>query len=157
MSDAVETKFSVNGKDVTLQTDPDRSVLEVLREDLQLMGTKYGCGEGACGACTVLVDGKPKFSCSTLVSEIVGKKITTIEGLAKNGQLHPVQQAFLAEEAFQCGYCTAGMIVAASALLDVNKKPSDADIVKAMNGHICRCCTYPKIAAAIHKAAEVTA
>ena len=155
MSDPVETKFTVNGKDIALKTDPDRSVLEVLREDLQLTGTKYGCGEGACGACTVLVDGKPKFSCSTLVSEIAGKKITTIEGLMKDGHLHPIQQAFLDQESFQCGYCTAGMIMAATALLDRVKKPSDEEIVKAMNGHICRCGTYPRIVAAIHKAAEV--
>src|SRR6266480_2223487 len=108
MSDPVEANFTVNGKDVSLKTDPERSVLEILREDLQLTGTKYGCGEGACGACTVLVDGKPKFSCSTPESEIAGKKITTIEGLAKGATLHPAQQAFLADEAFQCGYCTAG-------------------------------------------------
>ena len=154
MSDPVETKFSVNGKEMSLKTDPDRSVLEVLREDLQLTGTKYGCGEGACGACTVLVDRKPKFSCSTLVSEIVGKKITTIEGLAQGATLHAMQQAFLAEEAFQCGYCTAGMIMAGAALLDNVKKPSDDEILKAMNGHICRCGTYPRIVADIHKAAE---
>jgi len=155
MADLVETSFKVNGKDVALKTDPDRSVLEVLREDLQLTGTKYGCGEGACGACTVLIDGKPKFSCSTLVSEIAGRKITTIEGLASDGALHAVQQAFLASESFQCGYCTAGMMMAAAELLDRVKKPNDEEIVRAMNGHICRCGTYPRIVEAIHKAAEV--
>src|SRR4051794_4125689 len=155
MPDSIESNFTVNGKPVSLKTDPDRSLLEVLREDLQLTGTKYGCGEGACGACTVLIDGKPKFSCSILLREIVGKKITTIEGLANGETLHPAQQAFLEEEAFQCGYCTAGMIVAAAALLDANKKPTDQQIATAFKGHICRCCTYPKIAAAVKRAAEV--
>ena len=154
MSQGVEAKFTVNGKPVSVTTDPNRSVLEILREDLQLTGTKYGCGEGACGACTVLVDGKPKFSCSTLLSEIVGKKIVTIEGLASGETLHPVQQAFLDEGAYQCGYCTAGMIMGAVALLEKNRKPSDEQIARGMNGHICRCGTYPKIVAAVRKAAE---
>src|SRR5207247_2712385 len=112
MADSVDAKFTVNGKPVALSADPNRSVLEILREELQLTGTKYGCGEGACGACTVLVDGNPKFSCSILLEEIVGKKITTIEGLANGDKLHPVQQEFLDEGAFQCGYCTADMIMA---------------------------------------------
>ena len=155
MSDSRETKFAVNDRDVSLQCDPDRSVLEILREELHLTGPKYGCGEGACGACTILVDGKPTFSCSIQIDTIANKNITTIEGLAKNDALHPVQQAFLAEGAYQCGYCTAGMILAAAALLERNKKPGREDIVKAMNGHLCRCCTYPKIIAAIQRAAEV--
>jgi aerobic-type carbon monoxide dehydrogenase small subunit (CoxS/CutS family) len=155
MADTVDAKFTVNGKPAAVTSDPDRSVLEILREDLQLTGTKYGCGEGACGACTVLVDGKPRFSCSMLLREVVGKKITTIEGLAKGDTLHPAQQAFLENEAFQCGYCTAGMIVAAAALIETNKKPTDQQIASAMKGHICRCCTYPKIAAAVKRAAEV--
>src|SRR5438105_15923255 len=113
MPSPVETKFNVNEKLATVTTPPDRPLLEVLREDLQLTGTKDGCGEGACGACVVLLDGKPIFSCSTLVSEAVGKKVTTIEGLANGDQLHPVQQAFLDEWQPQCGYCTAGMIMAA--------------------------------------------
>ena len=154
MADIVDAKFTVNGKPVALSADPNRSVLEILREELQLTGTKYGCGEGACGACTVLVDGKPKFSCSMLLSEIVGKKVTTIEGLAQGEKLHPVQQAFLDEGAFQCGYCTAGMIVAGAALLDQNASPSDAEIAKAVGPHICRCCTYPMIAAAVRRAAK---
>src|SRR5438128_5356402 len=104
--------FTVNGKQSAIESDPDRSLLEVLREDLQLTGTKYGCGEGACGACTVLVDGQPKFSCGTPLAEIVGKSVTTIEGLAEGDKLHPAQQAFLDEAGFQCGYCTAGMIMA---------------------------------------------
>src|SRR5215211_21918 len=127
-----ELKFQLNGKETALSSDTGRSLLEVLREDLKMTGTKYGCGEGACGACTILVDGKPKFSCSMLLREIVGKKITTIEGLSKGERLHPAQQAFLEEEAFQCGYCTAGMIVAAAALLDTNKKPSDEQIARAL-------------------------
>src|SRR5437588_3492032 len=142
MADVVDAKFTVNGKAVALSTDPNRSVLEILREELQLTGTKYGCGEGACGACTVLVDGKPKFSCSMLLSEIVGKKITTIEGLAQGEKLHPVQQAFLDEGAYQCGYCTAGMIMAGAALLDQKPHPTDEQIHKAIGSHICRCCTY---------------
>ena len=155
MPDIPQIQLNVNGKEHAVATDPQRSILEVLREDLQLTGTKYGCGEGACGACTVLVDGKPKFSCSLLVKEIVGKKLTTIEGLAKGETLHPAQQAFLENEAFQCGYCTAGMIVATAALLESTKQPSDEQITKALNAHICRCCTYPKIASAVRRAAEI--
>ena len=154
MAGSVDAKFTVNEKGVSLTTDPDRSVLEILREDLHLTGTKYGCGEGACGACTVLIDGNPKFSCSLLLKEIVGKKIITIEGLAKGETLHPAQQAFLELEAFQCGYCTAGMIVATAALLE-SGKVNDEQINKTINPHICRCCTYPKIAAAVKRAAEI--
>jgi aerobic-type carbon monoxide dehydrogenase small subunit (CoxS/CutS family) len=151
----VDARFTVNGKEHALTTDPDRSVLEVLREDLQLTGTKYGCGEGACGACTILIDNKPKFSCSLLVKEIAGRKITTIEGLATGDTLQPAQQAFLENEAFQCGYCTAGMIVATAALLESSRQPSDEQITRALNTHICRCCTYPKIASAVRRAAEI--
>src|SRR5687768_420661 len=155
MSDPVDAKFTVNGKEVALRSDPDRSVLEILREDLQLTGTKYGCGEGACGACTILIDGRPKFSCSMLLKEIAGRKITTIEGLAKGETLHPAQQAFLEQEAFQCGYCTAGMILATAALIESTKQPSDEQITRAIDNHICRCCTYPKIASAVKRAAEI--
>ena len=157
MADTVDAKFSVNGKPIELSADPNRSVLEILREELQLTGTKYGCGEGACGACTILVDGKPKFSCSILLSDIIGKKVTTIEGLAHGETLHPVQQAFLDEGAFQCGYCTAGMIIAGAALLDQQPQPSDEQINKAIGPHICRCCTYPMIAAALKRAAGASA
>src|SRR5205809_6405821 len=111
-SETASVSFTINGLNKAIESPPDRTLLEVLREELQLTGTKYGCGEGACGACTVLVDGKPKFSCSMLLSEIVGKKLTTIEGLAQGEKLHPVQQAFLDAGAYQCGYCTAGMIMA---------------------------------------------
>ena len=154
MPDPVDAKFTVNGKEVAIKSDPERSVLEILREDLHLTGTKYGCGEGACGACTILIDGKPKFSCSILLNEIAGRKITTIEGLAKGETLHPAQQAFLELEGFQCGFCTAGMIVATAGLLE-NGKINDEVISKALDTHICRCCTYPKIAAAVKRAAEI--
>lgn len=146
--------FTVNGKPLSVESDPDRSVLEVLREDLQLTGTKYGCGEGACGACSVLVDGKRIFSCSTTITEIAGKSLTTIEGIASGDTLHPVQQAFLDEQAFQCGYCTAGMIVNCVALLKRNPHPTDDEIRAGMNGNICRCCTYPRIVNAVRRASQ---
>ena len=145
--------FSVNGSDAAVTTDPRRPLLEVLREELQLTGTKYGCGEGKCGACSVLLDGRRVFSCLTPVSDAAGKSITTIEGLAKGEELHPVQEAFLAESAFQCGYCTPGMIIATAAMLKDNPKPSDEQIVAAMDGNLCRCCTYPAILRAVRRAA----
>ena len=150
-----EATLTVNGKPATVGAEPGRSLLEALREDLQLTGTKYGCGEGACGACAVLVDGKVTLSCSTPVSQVLGKKLTTIEGLARGDALHPAQRAFIDEAAFQCGYCTPGMIVATAALLQQKPKPTDDDIRKALGGHICRCCTYPRILQAVHLAAEL--
>jgi len=148
---------TVNGKTATVTGDGNRSLLEVLREDLQLTGTKYGCGEGACGACSVIVDGKRIFSCSTPVKELLGKKIQTIEGLAGDGDsLHPVQKAFLDEGAFQCGYCTSGMIMATVALLSRKAKPSESEIVQGMDGNLCRCCSYVKIMAAVRRAAETS-
>lgn len=155
MADPIVTKLIVNGEPHKVTTDPDRSLLEVLREDLRMTGTKYGCGEGACGACAVLVDGKRTFSCSTIVREAAGRQIRTIEGLATGDALHPVQQAFLEEQSFQCGYCTAGMIMGAVALLERNKQPGEEQIRDWMNPHICRCCTYPMIAAAVKRAAEI--
>ncbi|WP_428937948.1 (2Fe-2S)-binding protein [Fontivita pretiosa] len=149
--------FQVNGKAVTVTTERDRSLLEVLREDLKLTGTKYGCGEGACGACTVLIDGAKTLSCSTIVAEADGKSITTIEGLAKGQVLHPVQQAFLECEGFQCGYCTAGMIMGTVALLEKTPNPTGSEIEQAMNGHLCRCCSYPNILRSIRRAIELTA
>ncbi len=146
----------INGSKRRVEAPPDESLLSVLRNRLQLTGTKYGCGEGQCGACTVLLDGKPVRSCRTPVSAAAGKKITTIEGLAANGQLHPVQQAFLQQEAFQCGYCTPGMIVASAALLQTNANPSEEEIVRSLNGNICRCGTYPRIVAAVRQAAQLT-
>ena len=148
--------FTVNGKSRTVTTDPQRSLLDVLREDLQLTGTKYGCGEGQCRACSVLMNGKSIASCTTAISDADKQSILTIEGLANSDKLHPVQQAFIDEGAFQCGYCTAGMIMGTVALLKENPKPTDADIVSKMNRHICRCCSYPKYMAAIHRAAEQT-
>ena len=148
--------FTVNGKERTVTTAPERSLLDVLREDLDLTGTKYGCGEGRCGACTVLMDGKPVASCVTPVIKADGKRITTIEGLADGDSLHPVQEAFLAEGT-QCGYCLPGMILLVVALLETNPHPTDEEIVGWMNGHLCRCCTYPKIVAAIRRAAGLSA
>src|SRR5690242_15633776 len=147
-------EFTVNGTRRQVETDPERSLLQVLREDLDLTGAKYGCGEGQCGACTVLVDGQPVRSCIARVSTAAGKKITTIEGLEHNGQLHPVQQAFLDADAMQCGYCTAGMVLSAVALLEKNPHPTAAEISRGMNGHICRCGTYPRIVQAVQEAAK---
>ncbi len=153
MQQATPIKFTVNGRESSVTTEPQRSLLEVLREDLQLTGTKYGCGEGACGACAVLLDGRAVFSCTTPVSEAAGKSLTTIEGLSDGEKLHAVQEAFLEEEAFQCGYCTPGMIVATVALLGRTAKPSDEQVREAMNGHLCRCCGYSRIAEAVKCAA----
>jgi len=150
----VTITLTVNGKKRTLTTDPQRSLLDVLREDLDLTGTKYGCGEGLCGACTALMDGNLILSCITPVGEADKKGITTIEGLATGDSLHPVQEAFLAEDAVQCGYCTPGMIMTAVALLEKNPHPTDEEIVNWMNGNLCRCCDYPKILTAIHRAAR---
>jgi len=146
--------LTVNGKTATVTTDPERPLLDVLREDLHLTGTKYGCGEGVCGACTVFLDGEPTLACITPAAKADKKTIATIEGLAQGDQLHPVQAAFLAEQAMQCGYCTPGMIMTTVALLKKNPKPGDDDIVQALDGHLCRCCGYPKILAAVRRAAE---
>jgi aerobic-type carbon monoxide dehydrogenase small subunit (CoxS/CutS family) len=139
----------VNGKEYAAEVVPEATLLNVLRDDLGLTGTKYGCGEGQCGACTVLIEGSAVRSCRTQVSSAIGKKITTIEGLARGDKLHPVQQAFLQAEAFQCGYCTPGMIMSAVALLDHTPKPSDTQIVRYMEGNICRCGTYDRIREAV--------
>jgi len=144
----------VNGKQYQVEASPDQPLLWVLRDHLQLTGTKYGCGEGQCGACTVLLEGKAVRSCLTPLSAAAGKKIITIEGIEQNGTLHPVQEAFLREEAFQCGYCTSGMILSAVALLANNKSPSEAEILHAMNGNICRCGAYPRIVAAVQQAGQ---
>jgi len=146
--------MTVNGKETTVSTDPKRPLLDVLREDLQLTGTKYGCGEGRCRGCTVLMDGKPVLSCVTPVSAADKKSIVTIEGLAKGDSLHPVQEAFLAEGAMQCGYCTPGMILRTVALLEENPHPTDAEIVEKMDGSLCRCNGYPRILNAIRRAAK---
>ena len=148
----VKVILTVNGKEKTITTDPERSLLDVLREELHLTGTKYGCGEGRCGACTVLMDGERILSCVTPVVQADKKSITTIEGLAEGDSLHPVQQAFLAEGAMQCGYCTPGMIMTAVALLEKNPNPTDEQISAAMNVNICRCNGYTKILNAVRRA-----
>jgi len=146
--------LKINGQIFSVDAEPDATLLSILREQLDLTGTKYGCGEGQCGACTVLVDGRAQRSCLTPVSAVTGKSIVTVEGLAKGDRLHPVQQAFLDEGAMQCAYCTSGMIMSAVSLLSNRENPSDADIVQFMQGNICRCGTYPRIVAAIRKASS---
>lgn len=143
----------INGKEQNVEVAPEETLLTVLRDKLDLTGTKYGCGEGQCGACTVLLEGTAVRSCRMQVSAAVGKKITTIEGLAHDDKLHPVQQAFIQAEAFQCGYCTPGMIMSAVALLDRTPNPSEKQIVRAMDGNICRCGTYERIIQAVRWAA----
>ena len=143
----------VNGSQRKSEASPGESLLSVLRYRLGLTGTKYGCGEGQCGACTILLEGKAVRSCLTPAESAAGKKILTIEGLSQDGRLAPVQQAFLEEEAFQCGYCTPGMIMSAHALLAGNPQPSEEEIKQRMNGNVCRCGTYPRIVAAIRRAA----
>jgi isoquinoline 1-oxidoreductase subunit alpha len=152
---ATITELDVNGARRRIDADGERSLLSVLRDDLNLTGSKYGCGEGRCGACTVLIDGRPARSCTTPVSAATGKQIRTIEGLAQADSLHPVQAAFLKADALQCGYCTSGMIMSAVALLDNEPQPSREDIVRFMGGNICRCGTYPRIIAAIQEAARM--
>ena len=146
--------LNVNGKKLTVDVDPQTSLLSVLRNDLDLTGTKYGCGESQCGACTVIIDGQQTRSCITQVGRVANKQITTIEGLEKNGQLHPLQDAFLKADAMQCGYCTPGMIMSGVALLDKTPRPTREQIVQHMNGNICRCGTYLRIVAAIQMAAD---
>lgn len=144
----------VNGVDRKLQVERSRSLLSVLRGELGLMGTKYGCGAGECGACTVLLAGEPVRACTTPVSHAEGRAVTTIEGLGKEGALHSVQQAFLDLQAFQCGYCTPGMIMGAVALLRKNPHPTELEIKQGMAGHLCRCGSYDRIVQAIQLAAE---
>ncbi len=147
------TSLNVNSREYSLDVDADATLLSALRDQLGLTGTKYGCGEGQCAACTVLIDGNPRHSCRTRVGDVGKRKITTIEGLEKNGELHPVQQAFLDMDAMQCAYCTSGMILGAAAMLEHNSNPSEAEIVEYMNGHICRCGAYQRITEAIQLAA----
>jgi aerobic-type carbon monoxide dehydrogenase small subunit (CoxS/CutS family) len=142
--------FHVNGKEQRVEVSPDTPLLWVLREKLALTGTKYGCGEGLCGACTVHIDGNPQRSCITPVGDVHRKKVVTIEGIPEN---HPVKSAWLAQEVSQCGYCQPGQIISAVALLETKPKPTDADIDSAMSGNLCRCGTYGRIRLAIHAAA----
>jgi nicotinate dehydrogenase subunit A len=148
------TSLLVNGATRKVDADSQTSLLSILREQLDLTGTKYGCGEGQCGACTVLMDGAPHRSCLTPAGDAEGKSITTIEGLAKDGHLHPLQEAFLAEEAMQCAYCTSGMIMSAAGLLRTDANPNDSKIKDALDGNICRCGTHPRIVAAVQRAAR---
>ena len=150
---ATVVELHVNGTKRRVNASPSRSLLSVLRDDLDLTGAKYGCGEGQCGACTVLLDGEAVRSCITPVSAAAGKKITTIEALERGGRLHPLQEAFLETGAMQCGYCTPGMIMSGVSLLSRNPNPSESEIVHGMQGNICRCGTYPRIVAAVRMAA----
>ena len=145
-------ELNVNGRRHRVDVESDETLLSVLREELSLTGSKYGCGEGQCGACTVLLDGRAVRSCQTPVAKATSAQITTIEGLERDGRLHPLQQAFIDENAMQCGYCTAGMIMAGVSLLRSTPKPTPDQIVRAMNSNVCRCGGYPQIVAAIQRA-----
>jgi aerobic-type carbon monoxide dehydrogenase small subunit (CoxS/CutS family) len=147
-------ELRINGKAVRVEADRERTLLGVLRDDLGLSGAKYGCGEGRCGACTVLIDGTPTRSCITKLGAVASREITTIEGLETEGKLHPLQEAFLDAGAMQCGYCTCGMIMTGVALLREKPQPTREEIVEYMDGNICRCGTYPRIIAAIRRAAQ---
>ena len=147
-------KVTINGESVEAAVEPNQTLLQFLREDLGLTGTKHGCGLGDCGACTVIMDGKAVNSCLVLAIQAQGKDILTIEGLAVNGQLHPIQQAFVDKAAIQCGFCTPGMILSAKAFLDTNPEPSEHDIRTAISGNLCRCTGYQKIVEAVESAAE---
>ncbi|MBA4057767.1 MAG: ferredoxin [Marivirga sp.] len=144
----------INNKSYTFEAHSDESLLNVLRNQLNLTGSKYGCGEGACGACKVLIDGTAAPSCVTMVGSLAGKKITTVEGIATDNKLHPVQKSFLEVDVFQCGYCASGMVISAVSLLKKNSNPSEQDIIQGMQGNICRCGTYPRIVRAIQLAAN---
>ena len=147
--------FRLNGRPVTVPSREGAMLLGELRTGLELTGTKYGCGEGLCGACTVLVDNRPVRACTTPLERVAGREVTTIEGLAQGGRLHPLQQAFIDEGAFQCGYCTPGMLLAAHALLRENANPSAAEIAKRLDGHLCRCGAHQRVIAAVQGAARV--
>jgi aerobic-type carbon monoxide dehydrogenase small subunit (CoxS/CutS family) len=148
------TELHVNGTKQRLETDSERTLLSVLRDDLDLTGCKFGCGEGRCGACTVIIDGKATRSCVTQLGDCTGKQITTIESLERDGKLHPLQEAFLQVGSMQCGYCTPGMIMTGVALLGKNAMPTTEDVLQALEGNICRCGTYARIVLAVRKAAE---
>jgi aerobic-type carbon monoxide dehydrogenase small subunit (CoxS/CutS family) len=147
-------ELQINGKPYQVHSDPETRLLYVLRDELGLTGSKYGCGEGQCGACTVLIGGNARRSCQVSLSAVAAKPITTIEGLERDGRLHPVQQAFVDAGAFQCAYCTPGMIMSSVALLGQNSSPSEREIVQFLQGNICRCGTYPRIVDAVQHAAK---
>ena len=147
-------QFKLNGKQVNLELEGDQTLLWVIRTELGLTGTKYGCGEGYCGSCTILVDGVTERSCSLTASDVNGKNVTTIEGLAKDGKLHPVQQAFVEKDSLQCGFCTPGMILTAVALLNDNPKPTEEEIIQGMEDNLCRCGSHLRIVEAIQIASK---
>ena len=147
-------ELTINGQKRQVDVDPERSLLSVLREDLGLTGTKYGCGEAQCGACTVLLDGKAVRSCVTTIAAVGARPVTTIEGLEKDGKLHPVQEGFLEADAMQCGYCISGMILSGVSLLNRSPRPTEREIARAMQGNVCRCGSHPRIVAAIKAASE---
>lgn len=148
------SELNVNGARHTVDVDGEATLLSVLRDQLDLTGTKYGCGEGQCAACTVLIDGNPRHSCQIKVGSVGQRQITTIEGLEKNGELHPLQQAFIDADAMQCAYCTSGMVLGGVALLKANPSPTEEQIIEYMNGHLCRCGVYQRIVEAIALAAK---
>lgn len=148
------SELNVNGKQHAVDVDAEATLLNVLRDQLDLTGTKFGCGEGQCAACTVLIDGNPRHSCQIKVGTVGQRQITTIEGLEKNGELHPVQQAFIDADAMQCAYCTSGMVLGGVALLKANPNPTEAQIIEYMNGHLCRCGVYQRIVEAIALASK---
>ena len=151
---SVTTTINVNGTSHAVAAEPETPLLYVLRNDLKLKGARFGCGHGQCGACMVLLDGRPVQSCDLPLSAAAGKRVTTIEGLAPDGKLHPLQKAFIDEQAAQCGYCITGIIMAAKALLDANRNPADADIRAALKGNLCRCGTHHRILRAVRRAAK---
>jgi aerobic-type carbon monoxide dehydrogenase small subunit (CoxS/CutS family) len=147
-------RIRLNGRDLTVETDSNRTLLDVLRTDLGLTGTKYGCGVGACGSCTVIVDGRARCSCLTLIGQVDGRRVETVEGLAEGEKLHPLQESFVENHAIQCGYCTPGMLMSAKAFVDKNPAPSEKEIRVAISGNLCRCTGYKQIVAAIQNAAR---
>ena len=152
-----ELSFVINGRPVSVRVDGTAPLLSVLRDELSLRGSKFGCGTGQCGACMVLIDGKPEYSCSREVATIAGKTVTTVEGLSHNGALNPLQQALLDEQAGQCGYCLSGILISATALLTKNPKPNRADIIAALDPHLCRCGIHNRVIRAVQKAAAAIA
>jgi aerobic-type carbon monoxide dehydrogenase small subunit (CoxS/CutS family) len=155
MADSIT--FTVNGRAVRIETDGGKPLLSVLRDELALHGTKFGCGTEKCGACMVLIDGEPQYSCTREVGALVGRSVTTVEGLGRDGALHPLQQALLDEQAGQCGYCLAGILISATALLRRNAKPSRADVIAALDPHLCRCGVHNRIIRAVQKAGAAMA
>ncbi|OGP93637.1 MAG: hypothetical protein A2156_15800 [Deltaproteobacteria bacterium RBG_16_48_10] len=153
-AERVKFRFQVNGKDFEIETDPNRTLLDVLRTDLGLTGTKYGCGVGQCGACTVIVDGTARCSCLILIGQAQGRQVETVEGLSNGEELHPLQDSFIENHALQCGYCTPGMLMSTKGLLDKNPSPSEEEIKVAISGNLCRCTGYSQIITAVKKAAK---